>query len=740
MPPLNPAESPPGRVDPDEILDRFEAAWRDGPPPAIDDFLRLCSDPASRRKLLADLATIHLEYQWRHRSTGARLRLIEDYLARYPELGAPADLLCRLIGAEYRVRQRWGDRPGHAEYAVRFPQHAAALRPLLERIDTELALEQKPRAVDAPPAPAAATTVAELLDGLRRCGLLALPQLNEMIHGDAQGRFADARVLARELVQRGWSTPYQVNQLLRGRAGELTLGAYVLLERLGEGGAGQVFKARHRHLDRLVALKLIRKENLQAPEAVARFQREIKAIGQLDHPNIVRACDGGPLGNSFYLAMDYVEGTDLARLVKTTGRLAVPQAIDYVCQAALGLQYIHEHGLVHRDIKPSNILVTTGAASPVVKILDLGLVRILRSWSEQGPTLTEEGAVMMGTLDYMAPEQALDFHQADIRSDIYSLGCSFFYLLAGRAPFADGTPAQKLIKHQQAEPPAVEAVRPEVPALVAQVVRKMMAKRPEDRYQTPLQVVQALAPPATLLPVPAGSPVLALPVVRMAGSGSAPLAIVIDGRAPVPFRLRLEMAFGRLRRFSGSRRRRTLGAVVAVALLLLVGLTLAAALSSWKDQPVFLADLPEKVIQVGHIDGGFAKGKEGKDRSDRAFPTIRVNGDLFYKGLFTFPNAQVEYQLDGQYRRFKAKVAAVADRYGIDALNATVDFAVIGDGRVLWRSKSFALSSHRKGAEVEETPFLNVRQVGVLHLVVNGVGEPAFGWYKCFWLDPYVMK
>ena len=171
------------------------------------------------------------------------------------------------------------------------------------------------------------SSIPAVLETLRRAELLAVNQLNEVIRADKQGRFGDLRSLGRELVQRGRSTPYQVNQLAQGRAAELILGPYVFLDRLGEGGAGQVFKARHRHLNRLVAVKLIRKDNLQDPEAIARFQREIKAISQLDHPNVVRASDAGPIANSFFLAMDYVEGIDLGRLVKTAGRLPIPRAV-----------------------------------------------------------------------------------------------------------------------------------------------------------------------------------------------------------------------------------------------------------------------------------------------------------------------------------------------------------------------------------------------------------------------------
>ena len=256
----------------------------------------------------------------------------------------------------------------------------------------------------------------------------------------------------------------------------LILNSYVVLERLGEGGTGQVFKARHQHMNRIVALKLIRHDLVADKEVVVRFQREIQLASQLTDPHVVHAYDAGPIGNTYFLAMECVEGIDLLKLVKQNGRLPVAQAIDYVRQAALGLQHIHERSLVHRDIKPSNLLVTglsggsAACAVPVdggpgpsawglLKILDLGLARLQRPVdSEATGNVTTSDTMAMGTLDYMAPEQAIDFHRTDIRADVYSLGCTFYYLLTGQPPFPGGTAAQKLLRHQQMEPAAVETL------------------------------------------------------------------------------------------------------------------------------------------------------------------------------------------------------------------------------------------------------------------------------------------
>jgi serine/threonine protein kinase len=309
------------------------------------------------------------------------------------------------------------------------------------------------RVEPAKPPPATAAALVELL---RKHQLLTPPQLEQLTR-NLVPRHPQPRALARVLLEKDWLTAFQVNQLLQGRGEELVLGPYLLLERLGEGGAGQVFKARHQRLNRLVALKVLHPELLGDADALSRFYREIKVCSQLDHPNIVRAHDAGPIGTRHYLAMEYIEGIDLARLVKQRGPLTASLAGEFVRQAALGLQYAHERGLIHRDIKPSNLVVTsrsrTVSSREVIKILDFGLARLRRPASGDGAvaghtTITAVGSVvMMGTPDYLAPEQAINFHEADIRSDIYSLGCTCYYLLTGQPPFPGGTLSQKLWKY-----------------------------------------------------------------------------------------------------------------------------------------------------------------------------------------------------------------------------------------------------------------------------------------------------
>jgi WD40 repeat protein len=327
-----------------------------------------------------------------------------------------------------------------------------------------------------------------LLEVLRQHGLLPQAEL-EQIWRELQGRFPLSRELARELVSRGWLTPFQVNRLLQGRAADLVLGQYVLLDRLGEGGMGQVFRARHRRLDRLVALKLIRPRLLEDTGAVQRFLREARAAARLSHPNIVVVHDADELAGTHFLVMELVKGTDLHRLVRQEGPLTAARAADCARQTALGLQHLHEQGLIHRDIKPSNLLLTD---RQVVKITDLGMAGWRAGAVSQGEaSLTGDGTVM-GTPDFMAPEQARDAHRADIRADLYSLGCTLYFLLAGRPPFPGGTLTEKLLRHQQDEPEPLERLRPELPPTLPPVVRRLMAKQPEARYPQPVAAATAL--------------------------------------------------------------------------------------------------------------------------------------------------------------------------------------------------------------------------------------------------------
>ena len=256
------------------------------------------------------------------------------------------------------------------------------------------------------------------------------------------------------------------------------LGNYLLLDKIGAGGMGQVFKARHRRMDRIVALKVLPANLMQDQATIARFEREVKAAARISHANIVAAHDADQAEDVHFLVMEYVEGSDLSALVKKAGPLSVSLAIDCILQAARGLEAAHAEGIVHRDIKPANLLLDKKGT---IKILDMGLARIHDDVVQQAE-LTATGAVM-GTVDYMAPEQALDTKTADARADIYSLGCTLHYLLTGRATYLGDTLTSRLLAHQGQPIPDLRAVRPDAGEELDAIFRKMVAKKIGDRYQ-----------------------------------------------------------------------------------------------------------------------------------------------------------------------------------------------------------------------------------------------------------------
>lgn len=347
------------------------------------------------------------------------------------------------------------------------------------------------------------------LANLLRSGLPAPERLEQAIHRLPLA--GTARALARGLVQEGLLTRFQAQMLLAGRVRGFLLGHYCILEPLGSGAVGHVYKARNLALQRVVALKLLARRWTNSEAGRALFEREIQAAARLIHPHIVTALDAGEAEGHSYLVMEYVEGQTLAELTRRRGALPIEQACDFIRQAALGLQCAHEQGVVHRDIKPSNLIVSRrdegqrtktatalagGFGNPswgVIKILDFGLARLREQQPGAKDSFTGEHR-LMGTPDYLPPEQASDPHGVDIRSDLYSLGCTFYQLLTGRVPFPGGSIWEKIARHGMEEPVPVERRRPDVPAGVAAIVRRLMAKDRSARYQTPVDAAGALAP------------------------------------------------------------------------------------------------------------------------------------------------------------------------------------------------------------------------------------------------------
>jgi serine/threonine protein kinase len=275
------------------------------------------------------------------------------------------------------------------------------------------------------------------------------------------------------------------------------LGDYYLLSKLGRGGMGTVYRAVQTRLGKTVVVKLLPPERLGSPRALSRFRREVEAVGGLEHPNIVRALDAREENGVQFLVMEYLDGIDLGKLIWQRGPLPVADACEAVRQAALGLDYAHSRcGLVHRDIKPSNLLLTPGG---VVKVLDLGLARWHRRRPEGPPPEPHDstGDGIVGTADYMAPEQWLDSHAVDTPADVYGLGCTLFHLLTGRPPFAGigyETQGRKMMAHAQKPVPPIRSVRPDVPEGLALFLVQMLAKRWEERLSTPGEVAAALRP------------------------------------------------------------------------------------------------------------------------------------------------------------------------------------------------------------------------------------------------------
>ena len=333
-----------------------------------------------------------------------------------------------------------------------------------------------------------AVTIDQFGKALVASGLLNAEEVKALWNAIPAGeRPKDGDGFAQLLVKQERLSKFQAQELLSGSGTPLVLNQYVLLSKIGAGGMGQVFKAQHRKMKRLAAIKLLPSALTKDEGAVKRFQREVEAAAKLTHPNIVQTYDADECRGIHYMVMECVDGQDLSALVKQNGPLPIADAVDYVLQAARGLAFAHAEGVVHRDIKPANLLLDKKG---VVKILDMGLARI-----DDGNTadhqLTNTGTVM-GTVDYMPPEQANDTRKADARSDVYSLGCSLYRMLTGECVFGGETVVQKIMAHMGDPIPSLLTKRPDCPAEIDRIFQKMLAKRPDDRYQQAAQVVAEL--------------------------------------------------------------------------------------------------------------------------------------------------------------------------------------------------------------------------------------------------------
>ncbi len=323
-----------------------------------------------------------------------------------------------------------------------------------------------------------------------------------------------------EVVEHGPLSPDMMREAIERQS------KYRVIEQLGSGGMGSVYLAEHLVMHRKVAVKVIRKEFVANPDAVARFKNEVRNAARLSHRNIVTAHDAEQVDDIHFLVMEHVPGESLSQLVRRKGPLPVKHACNFIWQTAHGLNHAHEHQMVHRDIKPANLMRTPRG---VIKILDFGLARVTDI--DENSAITTTG-IMMGTADYIAPEQARDAKTADIRSDLYSLGCTFYFLLTGEPPFRAETKVDKIMAHCSTEFPNVANMRDDIPEEVSRIISKLTAKDPDERYQTPRELIDDLAPlgkpkPETQTTIESGNP-------RLASDEPAETSLGSKTDAPVP--------------------------------------------------------------------------------------------------------------------------------------------------------------------------------------------------------------
>jgi len=327
----------------------------------------------------------------------------------------------------------------------------------------------------------------DLLPVIRLSGVLSDRQFEDVCGKIQTGEYPrDSQSLAASLVAEQILTEFQASRLLRNKTTGFVIGPYVVLDRLGEGSKGRVFRAQHKLMGRLVALKIIAPHIASRASSIARFHREMRLLGRLDHPNVVRAFDADQVGDHFYLVMEYVAGRDLERLFEDRGALSPTEVATFMAQAALGLGHAHDRGIVHRDIKPTNLILSDDGQ---VKVLDLGLGALMDADSET--SFATAAGHSVGTLHYMSPEQA-KAGVVDGRSDLFSLGCTMYFLLTGQPPFPGETVVECLKRRAIGRPTPVTDLRPDLPPRLVEVLDKLMANRPEDRFQTAAEAAVAL--------------------------------------------------------------------------------------------------------------------------------------------------------------------------------------------------------------------------------------------------------
>jgi serine/threonine-protein kinase len=357
-----------------------------------------------------------------------------------------------------------------------------------------MATYERPKSAEKPP--------ADLIPVIRSSGILSDRQLADIKTKVLRGEYPlDPVALAERLVRDEILTGYQAKRFLGNKPHGLLVGKYIILDRIGSGSMGRVYKAHHQMMDRVVALKIIAPEIASNERVAARFQREMKLVGRLDHPNVVRAFDADRINKVLFIVMEYVPGQSLGERLKK-GPIPPAEMFEYASQAALGLAHAHQQGMVHRDIKPSNMLLTEDRK---IKILDLGLGTLMEA--DTNATFATADGIAVGTVDYMSPEQALG-RDVDGRSDLFSLGCAMYHLMAGQLAFPGESPIDRLGRRISAKPVPITDYLPDLPSAAVRVMEKLMAHRPQDRFATALEASEALqnlVRPRSR-PAPAGAP------------------------------------------------------------------------------------------------------------------------------------------------------------------------------------------------------------------------------------------
>ena len=436
-----------------QLCDRYESELRLGELPSIDDYLEHIA-VEYRDVILRELIPLEME----HRCQLGESPDPNEYLELYPGLD-PGWLASSLKTTQTELLAVTGISADHKQQSLPEPV-------LLEQCQQRIVKE----------------------------GILSQEELTKLQEASAAGQDCQtSEGLTELLVQSGKITNYQSDVLLSQDERRLLIADYLILEPIGSGGMGTVYKALHRRMKRIVALKVIRTDLQHVPDRLKRFEREVQTAARLSHPHIVTAYDAGEDRGINYLICEYIDGESLTQMVRDSGPLDFSDALNCIMQVARGLEYAHRQGVIHRDVKPANILVDDQGD---LKILDMGLARLQQPddvilGGETQPELTSS-QFFMGTIDYMAPEQARNTKLADHRSDIYSLGCTFYFLLTAQPVYPGETTVERILAHREEPIPRLSERVPQVPSEFNAIFEKMLAKSPDDRYQSVTALISDL--------------------------------------------------------------------------------------------------------------------------------------------------------------------------------------------------------------------------------------------------------